>query len=398
VTLLSSDYFPSSEEAAAEIVRDAWRARRPLVIRGGGTRSGLGRQVQAEAAVSTRNLTGITLYEPAEMVMSVRAGTTMREIEEQLALKRQMLPFEPMDHRLMYGTDGEPTIGGVVACNISGPRRIKVGAARDCLLGVRFVNGRGEVVKSGGRVMKNVTGLDLVRLSCGAYGSLGLLTEVTLRLLPTPEYSATLVLGGLTDVQGVTALSAAMGSPFDVSGAAHLPAGVAMPLSQTLIRVEGAKASVVERLRALRTLLAAYGPSASLDADLSRALWQDVRDVKWLRDDPDIAIWRISVKPNDGPKFVSSVGNIGMDYYYNWSGGLIWLAVSSAGDASQTVIRSAVRSLGGHATLVRSPVPLRASLDVFEPLSEPLMKVTAGIKKSFDPGRILNPAIMYTGL
>ncbi|MEH2478135.1 FAD/FMN-containing dehydrogenase [Nitrobacteraceae bacterium AZCC 2146] len=179
-----ADFSPASENEAALIIRDLFEAKRPISIHGGGTRSGLGRQVQADAAITTVALTGVTLYEPAEMVMSARAGTSIQEIETLLAANGQMLPFEPMDHRALYGTTGEPTIGGVTACNSAGPRRIQAGAARDSLLGVRFVNGRGEVIKSGGRVMKNVTGLDLSRLSCGAYGSLGLLTEVTFKVLP----------------------------------------------------------------------------------------------------------------------------------------------------------------------------------------------------------------------
>jgi glycolate oxidase FAD binding subunit len=395
---------PTSEAETVEAVVAARVAHRPFAIMGGGTRGRLGRPVEAETVLSTSGLSGITLYEPAELVLSARAGTPLAEVEAALKAHRQRLAFEPMDHRALYGTSGAPTIGAIAACNISGPRRIQAGACRDHLIGLRFVNGRGETIKSGGRVMKNVTGLDLVKLQCGAHGTLGIMTEATFKVLPEPEYSATLALHGLADAAAIAALSAALGSPFGITGAAHLPAGLGTPEALTLLRVEGTKASVDERLAALTRLLASFDTGETLTAEYAVALWRAVRDVVPLAAAREAAIWRVSVKPTHAPKIVDAIlRQVELRHFYDWGGGLIWFAVEARADASAGPIRAALAGAGGegmagHATLVRAPDEMRARVDVFEPLLAPLMKITRGIKASFDPERIINPGRMYAGI
>ena len=389
---------PASEAEAAEIIGASRRAGTPLSIDGGGTRAGLGRPVQAAATLSTRALTGITLYEPDEMVIAARAGTPLRLIEETLAASGQMLAFEPMDHRPLYGTTGEPTIGAIAACNISGPRRIQAGAARDSLIGLRLVNGMGETIKSGGRVVKNVTGLDLVKLNCGAHGTLGFLTEVTFKVLPRPDVSATLALRGLDDARAVAALSAALGSPFEVSGAGHLPAGLAGGDALTLLRLENFAASVAYRMDALRQTLADFCKAEALAQAEAARLWQDIRDARFFAVPSPLAVWRISAAPSRAPLIVAAIArSLAAKHFYDWGGGLVWLACAASGDAGAVVIRAALGGQG-HATLVRAPEAVRAAVDVFEPLAAPVMRLTKGIKASFDPDRALNPGRMYAGV
>src|SRR5947209_329451 len=316
-------FSPASEAEACNIIAEARAAKRPLAIEGGGTRAGLGRPAQVEATLSTKALGGITLYEPAELVIAAKTGTPLAEIEATLAARGQMLPFEPMDHRALLGTIGEPTIGGISACNISGPRRIQAGACRDHLIGVRLINGRGEIVKSGGRVMKNVTGLDLVKLNCGAYGTLGLLTELTYKVLPKPETAGTLALFGLDDARAIEAMSCALGSPFEVSAAAHLPAGIGSPQPRTLLRIENFAHSVDYRLRELQKLLAPFGDGLRLIEQEADALWRDIRNCLFFAEPRECAVWRVSSPPTRAASLVARLKrDLDFSHFHDWGGGL----------------------------------------------------------------------------
>lgn len=391
-------YEPHDEGAAAEIVRAAAASTQRLRLVGGGTKAGIGRPAQDEATLSSAKLSGITLYEPAEMVVAARAGTPLCEVQALLADRGQMLPFEPMDHRGLMGTQGEPTFGAVAAANTSGPRRINAGAARDSLIGVRFVNGRGEAIKSGGRVMKNVTGLDLVKLMAGSWGTLGLLTEVTFKVLPRQERVATLAYAGLDDTRAIAALSAALGSPFELTGAAHLPAGID-GAARTLMRIEGFSESIDYRLGELRRLLKRFGEPEILEGDGTAGLWARIRDATSLAEPREAAIWRIATAPTHGPALVAAIAaERDARWFYDWGGGLIWLATAATDDAGAATVRAAVRIQGGHATLVRAPDAVRAAVPVFEPLSEPLMRITMGIKAAHDPAGLFNPGRMYAGV
>jgi glycolate oxidase FAD binding subunit len=391
--------FPATEKEAAALIGVARAQRRSVALAGGGTRQQIGRPAPAGLTVSTRALAGICFYEPAEMVIAASAGTPLRVVEETLAAQGQYLSFEPMDHRALLRSEGEPTVGAVAACNISGPRRVCAGAARDCLIGLRLITGRGDIVGAGGRVMKNVTGLDLVKLNAGAYGTLGLITQVTFRVWPRPVHAATLVLLGLADTTAIEALSAALRSPFEVSGAAHLPAGMGATSARTLIRIENSGDAIDYRIGALRQLLIAYGDGQVLMGESAAQLWRAVRDVEFLAEPRDRAIWRVSVAPSEGAKFVQQLAaSAPLPHFYDWGGGLIWISHAADGDVGAARIRAALRERGGHATLVRATTKVRTLVPVFEPLSDAVMRLTRGIKTSFDPDGILNVGRMYAGM
>jgi glycolate oxidase FAD binding subunit len=246
--------------------------------------------------------------------------------------------------------------------------------------------------------MKNVTGLDLVKLVCGAWGTLGILSEVVFKVLPKPERTASVIIDGLEDNQAIAALSVALGSPFEVSGAAHIPRSVA-PTPVTVVRVEGFDASVAYRLQKVATILKRFGDTRVLDGAASSDLWLRIRDVRWLAQPAHSAVWRLSLAPAAAAAVVAEVGQrIAIRHLYDWGGGLVWLAVDAPADAGAEIVRGAMQDKSGHATLVRAPEVLRATVDVYQPLPPVLRKLTEGIKASFDPKRIFNPGRMYAGI
>ena len=368
---------PATETELSEIVA---AASGPLRVIGGGTR-GIGRPV-AGTTLSAAGLRGIVLYDPGALTIVVRAGTALAEVEAVLAEAGQRLPFEPMDHRALLGTQGEPTIGGVVAANVSGPRRLQAGAARDSLIGVRFVDGRGTIIKNGGRVMKNVTGYDLVKLMAGSFGTLGVLTEVAFKVLPAPAAAACVMIEGLSDQQAVQAMAAALGSPFEVTGAAHLPG--AAPV--TLLRLEGLAASVAYRAGRLAELMADFG-TVRLDQDAAAvaASWRGIRDVEAFAGRMG-DVWRLSVKPSDGPEIARRSG---AEVMYDWGGGLIWALVPEGTD-----LRARLGAFAGHATLVRASEAVRTRIAPFQPEPAPIAALAAGLRAQFDPRAILNPGLL----
>jgi glycolate oxidase FAD binding subunit len=384
---------------------------------GNGSKRGIGRPMQVDVTLDLSGLAGVTLYEPEELVLSARAGTPLTEIEQLVASRGQQLAFEPMDcGPLLGGPVGSATIGGTLATNLSGPRRIKAGAARDHLLGAAAVSGRGEAFKAGGRVVKNVTGYDLCKLMCGSWGTLAALTEVTVKTLPRPETEVSVVLRGLDDGEAARAMATATGSSCEVAGAAHLPAATAGRFSMgeivaagralTVLRLEGVVPSVEHRKTTLMTALSRHGEVDWIDDTVSRRLWIAIRDVAAFaaaRSDPEAPLWRISTAPMRGHEIVAQImdqiaGAVEAQALYDWAGGLVWIMLPGAADAAVGVVRAAVKAAGGHATLVRAPAALRAAIDVFEPQEAPIAALTGRIKEGFDPQRVLNPGRMWAGI
>jgi glycolate oxidase FAD binding subunit len=386
---------PMTEAEVAAAVAEARASRAPLVIEGGGTKRGFGRPVQAERTLSLQKLSGITLYEPAEMVIGAWAGTPLSVIQETLDGKGQMLAFEPPDYRALLGSEGEPTIGAVAACGLAGPRRVMAGGARDSLIGVRFVNGRGETIKNGGRVMKNVTGLDLVKLQAGAFGTLGVLTEVIFKVVPKPAAVATLVLEGLDNGQAIRAMAAALQSPFEVTGAAHEPGDIMPGSSITYLRIEGFPEQIEYRTGELGKVLKDCGSLDTLKDPWAVKIWPHLANGGQLAEHGLPYVWRASVMPSKGALFASEIGG---PAYFDWGGGLVWLGAEEADAALAAKIHAAAARHGGYATLVKAPHDYRASIPVFQPLDPAIQTLQAGLKASFDPDGILNPGRMYAGV
>ncbi len=399
---------PRDAADVVEILREAVEREAPLEILGHGSKRGLGRPVQASRTLDLSKLTGVSLYEPEELVLRAAAGTPLSTIAAALAEHRQHLAFEPGDWGPLYGfAPGRGTFGGAIATNLAGPRRIKAGAARDHILGFTAVNGRGEAFKAGGRVMKNVTGYDVPKLMTGSYGTLAVLTEITVKVLPAAEATRTLLIAGLDDARAIAAMSEALGSAHEVSAAAHLPARSAALVSVgavaasghavTALRLDGPEPSVAYRVRALAERLTGYGETAVLDGTDSVALWAVLRDLPLFAHEPARPLWRISVTPSEAPKLVGALSQrLDFDHFYDWGGGLVWLALPADADPAAEIVRAALAA--GHATLIRADAGSRARVPVFQPQPPVLAELTRRIKESFDPLHLLNPGRMQAGL
>ncbi|WP_022704010.1 glycolate oxidase subunit GlcE [Pseudorhodobacter ferrugineus] len=368
---------PANEMELSEAIRGA---NGPLRIVGGGTRA-IGPD-RAGEVLETGALSGISLYEPGALTIVAGAGTPLAEVEAALDGGGQRLPFEVPDLRGLLGRSGASTIGGVVAANGSGPRRIQAGACRDSLIGVRFVDGAGTIVKNGGRVMKNVTGYDLVKLMAGSHGTLGVLTEVAFKVLPRPEVEATLTRDGVDPAAAVAAMAQALGSPYEVTGAAYFG-------GQIRLRIEGMIGSVAYRSGALRKLLGAGWDV--VEAAQSAILWREIRDVAPFMGQAG-AVWRISIKPSDMPQVLAVLSQA--QTLCDWGGGLIWALVPDAGDAQAGALRGALAAMGGHATLVRAGAAVYDTTPAFHPEPAALATLSKTLRAKFDPRGILNPGMM----
>ena len=397
---------PADEESLAGMVRHAHDAAEPLVVQGAGTKLGMLRPVQAARTLTTRKLTGFSLYAPKELVMSAAAGTTVADVEAKLAEQGQQLIAEPPDFSALLASSAteanRQTLGGILATNWSGPRRVAWGAMRDHVLGVRAVDGRGEVMRSGGRVLKNVTGLDMCKLLTGSHGTLGVITEVTLKVLPAAEMSGSVMLTGLGAPAAVAALSRALGSPWSISGAAHLPPDAAARLpgapahAVTLARIEDFADSVAYRTARLRDLLAEFGDASMLDHAASTAAWTAIRHAAVLPAEPADAIWRVSVRPSRGAAVLATAQQHGARGYLDWGGGLVMLA-GPAEESLDSIITQAAADAGGVWTLLRAPDALRTAVAVVPAEAPALAAITKRVKAVMDPKGILNPGRLGAG-
>lgn len=403
------EFQPGNTAELAEIIAACAVARESVEISAGGSKRDFGRPVDAVHRLDLRRLGGIVDYDPSELVLTARAATPMSEILGELRQQGQMLAFEPPDWGTLLPAPGQPTLGGVVACNLAGPRRVRAGAARDHFLGFEAVNGRGEIWRGGGKVVKNVTGYDMSKLQAGAFGTLSALTEITVRVVPRPEVTATVVLEGLRDDGAVRVMADGLNSPHEVSAAAHLPGAIAaraaisgiagVGAGVTLLRLEGHGPSVRFRADALARAL---GATRLLDDADSRAVWAAIAAVQPLLKASLPLVWRLCPTPALAAAALAEISAAlpGCEGFYDWGGGLIWLgldAEAASADGGAAVIRSVLARLGGHATLLRAPAPLRRAVAVFDPPEAALAALTRRVKASFDPHAILNPGRLHEG-
>ncbi|MBS0538763.1 MAG: glycolate oxidase subunit GlcE [Proteobacteria bacterium] len=388
---MSTTLKPRDAKEVQQAVAWALAEGATLDVRGTGSKLSLGRPMRCDHVLDLSGVSGVVDYAPEELVVTLRAGTPIAEVEALLAQRNQMLAFEPPDLGPLLGrAAGEGTLVGTLQGNFAGPRRLSAGAARDHLLGFNGVNGRGEAFKSGGKVMKNVTGYDLSKLVAGSWGTLAVLDEVSVKTLPAPDQTRTLLLHGLDDAAAVTAMCAAMGSPHEVSGAAHVG-------TRTALRVEGVTPSVEARLKGLRALLGSTSATLEELGTLeSRAFWREVRDAAPLNVAGDEIVWRLSCPPSAGAAVAARLEATlpGARWFFDWSGGLIWLAVPASPDAAHATVRAALGPTGGHATLIRAPEAVRAAGPVFHPQSPALAALAVRVKESFDPKGLFNPGRM----
>ena len=396
-----------------QAVRAAIASDQPLEIVGHGSKRLIGQPMATNALLDLSALNAVTSYEPNELIITVQAGAPLADVKSLIDSRNQQFAFEPIDTSLLLGTAQAGTIGGMIGAGLAGPRRIKAGGARDHLLGAHAVSGFGDSFKAGGRVVKNVTGYDLCKLLAGSWGTLAVMTEVTLKVMPRPESECTLVLRGLDDVTANRAMTAALGSPFDVSGAAHVP-NSAFPAAAgglddlgsprqalTLLRLEGITASVAHRAAALGKLLSPFGAAEIVEDAASAAAWISVRDAAPFAASGALGawpVWRIVCPPAAGGALGERLSrDTGGDVIYDWGGGLIWAALPPKPDAQAALVRARVDAVGGHATLIRASEQVRRNVDVFHPQAAGLAALSERVRTSFDPKNILNRGRMVRG-
>jgi glycolate oxidase FAD binding subunit len=398
---------PATEAELVEAVASANAAGRRLELVGRGSKRAMGRPLQVEATLDLSRFSGVCAYEPNELVLTAGPATPLAELETLLAAQGQALAFEPPDFGPLLGQPaGSGSLGGAIAANLAGPRRFKAGAARDHLLGFKAVTGEGAGFKSGGRVVKNVTGYDLSKLIAGSWGTLAAMTELTVKVLPAGETQRTLVLLGLDPVEGGLAMTASLLSPCEISGAAWLPAAqaratqiddlAAAGTQVTALRLEGPEPSVRARLATLQTLLPKDPPQLVLDPESSRRFWRAVADARGFVGDSR-PLWRLTLTPTAGPQVLRLLELPDDDAFLDWGGGLLW-ATADGTEALLPRLEAALSSHGGAATLVRGPAALRASVHQLPGQSPALLALAKRVKAGFDPNGIFNPGRIYAGI
>jgi len=407
--------YPQNEREVSSFIKKFYKSNIPVELVGSGSKKNIGKPLQCAKTLNLSKLNGIIEYLPEELYIKVKAGTPIQKIEEELKKNNQQLAFEPINFGYLLNEKSDyGTAGGQVACNISGPRRFKVGSVRDHVLGFRGVNGRGEIIKSGGVVVKNVTGYDLSKLMCGSYGTLVALTEITFKVLPAPEEIKTLIIHNQKIESGLSYLDKSINSSNDISGAIFLPNepivnGCVMNIEDTFklndlkrdgsltsIRIEGSKNSINQRIENLIKELQIENLNISiLETHQSEIFWNKVKSLEFFSSSKN-SILRIVIPPSESVNLIYQLSNK-FKYYLDWGGALMWMEAFELSEEMFESIRRKVVRLGGYVTMIKNSDYLPYVEDVFT-INKDRFYISQNIKKSFDPKRILNPGKMYTGI
>ena len=401
-------FKPSTREEIVEIVKNCYKKNIPLEISGLQSKNKIGRNFQSEKTLDLSNYKGIIDYKPEELYIKVKAGTSIKQIEDELKKNNQQLAFEPNDFGYLFkGESNSGSIGGVVACNFAGPRRFKVGSVRDHLLGFQGVNGKGETIKSGGTVVKNVTGYDLCKILSGSFGTLTILTEISIKVLPKPETSKTLIIKNPHIKKALGYLGLSLSSSTDPSGGAFYPDyfGKSFILNDlthdgglTGIRIEGPTNSVDQRIDRLSKELTLLNDEFSiLDPVQSEIFWTKTKNLEVFKNSKSNLI-RIVVPISETLQVIQKLKKKDdTNYFLDWGGSLIWMAFEQINSKIIEEIKEITKYHKGYYTLIKLEEDLKASADIFtiDPIK---YKISEKIKKSFDPRRIFNPGKMYTGI
>ncbi len=375
---------PESPDELIDAITAATRAGTKISLRGGGSKDGFGASTPDAQIIDMRGFAGVVEYDPSELVLTVGAGTPLWVVRDLVAEEGQMLAFDPFEHGPILGRpDARATIGGVIAAGVSGSLRLTQGAARDHLLGLEAISGRGERFVAGGKVVKNVTGYDLPKLMTGSWGRLAAITQVTLKVLPRPRTRATKIIIGLDCVTAVGAMSKALASQAEVSAAAYLPSSkLVNGASLTALRVQGFAASVKARCAMLDRLFADHSPLTRLDDDKCANFWNEIATLSSL--DAGRTLWRLHVPPSRAADLIDRFELASSDWFLDWAGGLIWMLFDGPADR----LRNAAASVGGHATLVRAPQAMRHAVPAFHPPTPGVAALEARVRRAFDPASV----------
>ncbi len=400
-------FKPSTREEIVEIVKNCFKKNIPLEINGLKSKNKIGRNFQSEKTLDLSNYSGVIEYKPEELYIKVKAGTPIKEIVEQLDKNNQQLAFEPNDFGYLFnGESNSGSIGGVVSCNFAGSRRFKVGSVRDHVLGFQGLNGKGETIKSGGTVVKNVTGYDLCKLLSGSFGTLSILTELSIKVLPKPETSKTLVIKNPHLKKALSYLGQSLSSSTDPSGGVFYPDyfGKNFILNDlthegglTAIRIEGPTNSVDQRIDRLSKELELLSQEISiLDTEQSNIFWNRTKNLEVFKNLKS-NFFRIVVPMSETLQVIQKLKSNDIKYFIDWGGSLIWIAFNEINSKILSEIKQIVKNHHGYYTIIKIEEDLKASADVFtiDPIK---YKISEKIKKSFDPKRIFNPGKMYTGI